>query len=176
MGAEGIRSVVLETIDGLTFTEPTLQRQVELVLTRLGEDRGEQQRELEIALGGAPGATVGLGYLAEMPLWKASYRLVARAADGLLQGWAILENASGQDWHDVDVTLIAGSPRALRQALFASHFVDTARGAGGRAGAQGGPPRFAHAGNGRAGRREHGCHGHGRAGAGSARRRRVRRN
>ena len=48
------------------------------MLTRLGEDRGEQQRELEIALGGAPGATVGLGYLAEMPLWKASYRLVAR--------------------------------------------------------------------------------------------------
>ena len=56
-------------------------------------------------------------------MWKASYRLVARTGDGLLQGWAILENASGQDWHDVQVTLIAGSPRALRQALFASHFV-----------------------------------------------------
>lgn len=123
-GPDGIRSVVLETIDGLTLTEPTLQRQVELVLTRLGDGRGEQQRELEIALGGAPGSEVGLGYLAEMPLWKASYRLVTRPEDGLLQGWAILENASGQDWHDVDVTLIAGSPRALRQALFASHFVE----------------------------------------------------
>ena len=67
---------------------------------------------------------MGLGYLAEMPLWKASYRLVTRPEDGLLQGWAILENASGQDWQDVDVTLIAGSPRALRQALFASHFVE----------------------------------------------------
>jgi hypothetical protein len=123
MGADGIRSVVLEPIDGLTFTEPSLARQVELVLARLGEDRGEQQRELEIALGSAPGSTVGLGYLAEMPLWKASWRLVAREGDGLLQGWAILENASGQDWHDVDMTLIAGSPRALRQALFESHFV-----------------------------------------------------
>jgi hypothetical protein len=28
-----------------------------------------------------------------------------------LQGWAILENASGQDWRDVQVTLIGGSPR-----------------------------------------------------------------
>jgi hypothetical protein len=59
-----------------------------------------------------------------MPLWKASYRLVASEADGLLQGWAILENLSGQDWQGVEVTLAAGSPRALRQALFQSYFVD----------------------------------------------------
>ena len=82
-----------------------------------------QERKLEIRLAGAPAGPVGLGYLAEMPLWKASWRLVAGQGDGLLQGWAILENASGQDWRDVAVTLIGGSPRALRQALFASHYV-----------------------------------------------------
>ena len=110
-------------MEGLSFTDAALQLQVNLVLSRLGENRGRQERELEIALSGSAGGTVGLGYLAEMPLWKASYRLVARSGDGLLQGWAILENASGQDWRDVQVTLIGGSPRALRQALFASYFV-----------------------------------------------------
>ena len=50
--------------------------------------------------------------------------MVAGETDGLLQGWAILENASGQDWHDVAVTLIGGSPRALRQSLFARRFVE----------------------------------------------------
>ncbi|MFL5335694.1 MAG: hypothetical protein ACJ8H8_21560 [Geminicoccaceae bacterium] len=123
MAADGIRSVLLDTVEGLSFTDDALQLQVNRVLSRLGENRGRQERELEIALSGSAGRTVGLGYLAEMPLWKASYRLVARSGDGLLQGWAILENASGQDWHDVQVTLIGGSPRALRQALFASYFV-----------------------------------------------------
>jgi hypothetical protein len=123
LGGDGIRSVLLDTVEGLSFTDDALRLQVNLVLSRLGENRGRQERELEIALSGSAGGTVGLGYLAEMPLWKASYRLVARSGDGLLQGWAILENASGQDWRDVQVTLIGGSPRALRQALFASYFV-----------------------------------------------------
>ena len=122
-GPEGIRSVILETVDGLSFADAELQREMDQVLARLAEGGSAQERKLEIRLAGAPAGPVGLGYLAEMPLWKASWRLVAGQGDGLLQGWAILENASGQDWRDVAVTLIGGSPRALRQALFASHYV-----------------------------------------------------
>jgi hypothetical protein len=121
---DGIRSVILETVDGLSFADGELQREMDQVLTRLAESGSAQERKLEIALAGAPAGPVGLGYLAEMPLWKASWRLVAGPSEGLLQGWAILENASGQDWRDVAVTLIGGSPRALRQALFASHYVE----------------------------------------------------
>ena len=123
-GPDGIRSVVLETVDGLSFSDPALQQEVNRLLAGLAENGATQERRLEIRLSGAPASAVDLGYLAEMPLWKASYRLVAGAAEGRLQGWAILENASGQDWGDVAVTLIGGSPRALRQALFASYYVD----------------------------------------------------
>jgi hypothetical protein len=122
-GPDGISSVILETIDGIAFADPELQRRLNLVLARLVEGATEQEREIEIALGGSAGDRVGLGYLAEMPMWKASWRLVVGGKDGLLQGWAILENASGRDWRDVAVTLIGGSPHALRQALYASHYV-----------------------------------------------------
>jgi hypothetical protein len=121
---DGIRSVVLETVDGLTFADPTLQAQLDQLLARLAESGATQERRLEIVLAGPPAAPVDLGYLAETPLWKSSYRLVAGDSEGRLQGWAILENASGKDWADVAVTLIGGSPRALRQALFASYFVE----------------------------------------------------
>ena len=123
-GPDGIRSVVLETVDGLAFADPELQQEMTRLLAGLAENGATQERRLEIRLAGASTGPVDLGYLAEMPLWKASYRLVAGAAEGRLQGWAILENASGQDWADVAVTLIGGSPRALRQALFASYYVD----------------------------------------------------
>jgi hypothetical protein len=120
---QGIRSVVLESIDGLAFADPELQRKLDHLLLRLAESRATQERRLEIKLAGPSTAAVDLGYLAETPLWKSSYRLVAGSGEGRLQGWAILENASGQDWTDVAVTLIGGSPRALRQALFASYYV-----------------------------------------------------
>lgn len=119
----GIRPVLLESIEQVTPTDPKLRQQLERVLGRLGERQMEQERELTFRLTGSPGRPVAFGHLAEMPLWKASYRLVAAADQGLLQGWAVLENLSGQDWREVEVTLVAGSPTALRQALFQTYFV-----------------------------------------------------
>lgn len=119
----GIGSIILEEAGLLTFADPVLGRRLEEVLARLAERQLDGERELILDLGGASSGMTQLGYLAEMPLWKASYRLVADDDGGLLQGWAILENLSGQDWRDVEVTLIAGSPTALRQALFQSYFV-----------------------------------------------------
>lgn len=119
-----IRSVLLENLDGVTPADPELRASLGLVLARLADQQLQPMRELAVALGGvAPDGRVRLGYLAEMPVWKAAYRLVAGDADGLLQGWAILENLSGRDWREVEVTLIAGSPIALRQALYRSYFV-----------------------------------------------------
>ncbi|MGD9507222.1 MAG: hypothetical protein AB7I59_14340 [Geminicoccaceae bacterium] len=147
-GADGIRSVILETVSGLSFTDPALRAQVDLVLARLAENGAEQTRELDLALGSAATAPVKIGYLAETPLWKASWRLVVGGDDGLLQGWAVLENASGQDWQDVAVTLVGGSPTALRQSLFARQYVDRPEFPGGvpmakAAGRAEAAPRFA---------------------------------
>lgn len=120
---DGIRSAILENADAVVLVSQGLREQVRLVLGRLADSLLDQQRELQIELDHAAGQEVGVGYLAEMPVWKASYRLVADETQGLLQGWAIFENVSGQDWRDVQVTLVAGSPTALRQPLFQSRFV-----------------------------------------------------
>lgn len=123
-GGDGIQSVILETVSGLTFADQALRERLGLVLARLAENGAEQTRQLDLALGTGSTAPVTIGYLAETPLWKASWRLVVGETDGLLQGWAILENAGGQDWRDVAVTLVGGAPRALRQSLFARQYVE----------------------------------------------------
>ena len=70
---------------------------------------------------------VRIGYVVSAPLWKASYRLSLptdpQADHARVQGWAILENFSGQDWHDVSLTLLSGNPVTFRQALFESYYV-----------------------------------------------------
>uniref|UniRef100_UPI0013D8B7A8 DUF4139 domain-containing protein n=1 Tax=Acinetobacter baumannii TaxID=470 RepID=UPI0013D8B7A8 len=40
-----------------------------------------------------------------------------------LQGWATVENLSGQDWKDVELTLVSGRPVAFRQALYEAYYV-----------------------------------------------------
>jgi hypothetical protein len=60
------------------------------------------------------------------PVWKTTYRLVL-PKDGdtaRLQGWGVVENMSGSNWKDVDLTLVSGNPVALKQPLYTAFYVD----------------------------------------------------
>ena len=53
---------------------------------------------------------VTLGYVAETPIWRTTYRLVLDGKAGLLQGWALLHNDTDEDWQGVRVELVNGRP------------------------------------------------------------------
>jgi hypothetical protein len=55
---------------------------------------------------------ISLGYIAEAPLWRASYRLVLNPTgdSGLLQAWALVHNDSEEDWVQVKLELVNGRP------------------------------------------------------------------
>jgi len=63
-----------------------------------------------------------IGYVAETPVWRPSYRLVmgqggkARSA-AHLQAWGIVQNLSGEDWKGVRLSLVAGTPLAFQATL-----------------------------------------------------------
>src|SRR5205823_6222204 len=57
-------------------------------------------------------------------VWKTSYRLVLDDKKApFLQGWAIVENTTEQDWKDVDLTLISGRPISFVMDLYQPLFV-----------------------------------------------------
>ena len=60
-----------------------------------------------------------VSYISEVPVWKATYRIVlnAKGADHLLQGWAIVDNTTGQDWRNIHLSLVAGAPQSFIQNL-----------------------------------------------------------
>ena len=69
------------------------------------------QRRHELRLLGEPGAPVTLGYVAETPVWRATYRLVLPAQGGAkLQAWALLHNDTDENWDNVRVDLVNGRP------------------------------------------------------------------
>jgi hypothetical protein len=123
----GIEQFILQDADSVAFVDPELQKKVSTALSRLASHRSDGRRQLTLESRGAGKRTIRIGYVVGVPLWKASYRL-SLPADPLadrarLQGWAILENFSGQDWHDVSLTLLSGNPVTFRQALFESYYV-----------------------------------------------------
>lgn len=59
-----------------------------------------------------------IGYVAESPVWRPSYRLVVgTTGTAELQAWGIVENISGEDWRNVELTLVAGAPLAFESQL-----------------------------------------------------------
>jgi uncharacterized protein DUF4139 len=59
-----------------------------------------------------------VGYVAESPVWRPSYRLVVHSdGNADLQAWGIVENVSGEDWKGVKLSLIAGAPLAFQAQL-----------------------------------------------------------
>ncbi len=59
-----------------------------------------------------------VGYVAESPVWKPSYRLVVRTGgEAELQAWGIVQNLSGEDWKNVSLSLVAGAPLAFQAQL-----------------------------------------------------------
>lgn len=126
--ADGVQQIVLEDAESVRFVDANLQGQVEAALGAIAAHRAGKTRELRIAVAGRGARTVRVGYVVAAPLWKTSYRLtLPAAAEGgraRLQGWAMIDNLSGQDWRRVDLTLVSGNPVTFRQALYAAYFVD----------------------------------------------------
>jgi len=59
-----------------------------------------------------------VSYISEMPVWKSTYRIVIpNEGKPLLQGWAIVDNTVGEDWKNVELSLVAGAPQSFVQQL-----------------------------------------------------------
>ena len=75
---------------------------------------------MTISTTGAGERNLYVSYISEVPIWKTTYRLVLSSKaekKPLLQGWAIVDNTIGEDWHDVEVSLVAGAPHSFIQQL-----------------------------------------------------------
>ena len=57
----------------------------------------------------------------ENPIWKTSYRLVLdkeKEDKPFLQGWAMVENPTDEDWKDVRMALVSGRPISFQMDLY----------------------------------------------------------
>jgi hypothetical protein len=77
---------------------------------------GDRLRKVILSLDGKE-HDLAVGYVAATPLWRPSYRVVVGKGGADLQVWGIVQNVSGEDWKDVELTLVAGAPIAFESTL-----------------------------------------------------------
>jgi hypothetical protein len=59
-----------------------------------------------------------VSYTIAAPIWKTTYRVVLdKEGKPFFQGWAIVDNISEEDWQNVQLSLISGSPVSFIQQL-----------------------------------------------------------
>src|SRR5262245_50284764 len=120
--AEGVRAVKLSEVQRLRFANPVIENEVRRALETLALSHDSQKKAVSLHFAGEGKRKVEVGYVIENPIWKTSYRLVL-AADGqagkpYLQGWAVVENPTDEDWQKVTMALVSGRPISFKMDLY----------------------------------------------------------
>lgn len=85
--------------------------------SKMTDDEKKNLKTVVLSLDGKE-HDLAVGYVAESPVWRPSYRLVVRPnGEADLQAWGIVQNLSGEDWKDIALTLVAGAPLAFEATL-----------------------------------------------------------
>ena len=72
-----------------------------------------------LARGGGP---VTLGYIAEAPIYRTTWRLVMGERGATLAGWVLLHNDTDEDWRGIKVDLVNGQPDSFLYPIAAPRY------------------------------------------------------
>jgi hypothetical protein len=122
--AEGMRSVKLADVGRVRFLNPVMENEVRRALEVLSLSHDTQKKAVSLVFSGEGKRPVKVSYVVENPIWKTSYRLVI-GKDGkpFLQGWAVVENSSDEDWSNVRMALVSGRPISFQMDLYQPLYV-----------------------------------------------------
>jgi hypothetical protein len=120
---DGLVSVPLSKIKKVKFVKPELQAEFRAALEALAAARGEAKKAVAVTFNGQGQRKVSLGYMADAPLWKPTYRLSLAGNGAMLESLAAIENTTDEDWKDVRVKLVSGRPITFKMDLYDPLFV-----------------------------------------------------
>ena len=115
-----VRNVDLNTSTSVRIVDRDLNTEVGKYLGLVASAREQDVRRMTISTTGNGERNLYVSYISEVPIWKTTYRIVLPSKEGkkpLLQGWAIVDNTVGEDWNDVELSLVAGAPHSFIQQL-----------------------------------------------------------
>ena len=127
----------LSQIRSIELADKHLQDELNRALAAVAGARDLDKKPVTIGFTGTGDRHVRIGYVVQTPVWKTSYRLLlddgkagvaalrpANTVDGALQGWAIVENETDNDWANISLSLVSGRPISFVQDLYQPRYLD----------------------------------------------------
>ncbi|MBF0447004.1 MAG: hypothetical protein HQL67_02270 [Magnetococcales bacterium] len=128
---EGFRSVAFSDLEQLALDDSGDRHDLVQALKALDDIRSKNSKKMVLQFPGNGLKRVRLGYVVETPTWKRSYRMIlpddteqdGKTGLARIQGWAVVENQTDNDWQDIRLSLVSGRPISFVQDLYTPHYV-----------------------------------------------------
>jgi hypothetical protein len=119
-----LRNFDLNAASSMRFSDPKLQSQFKDYLAALTGARSKEKRSVYIDSTDSKSRQIAAGYMIPTPVWKSSYRLIfGETGQPLLEGWAIVDNMTGEDWTNVQLSLVSGRPVSFVSQLYEPRYI-----------------------------------------------------
>ena len=119
-----LRTLDLAAASSIRFGDPKLQTQLRDYLTVVNQSRSTDKRSIYIDSSDAKERQIAASYMIPTPVWKSSYRLIfTDKAEPTLEGWAIIDNTTGEDWTNVRLAVVSGRPVSFISNLYEPKYV-----------------------------------------------------
>ena len=121
-----LRTFELTPATSVRLAERDLNEEVGRYMNLIGSSRAADVRRMTLTATGSGEREIFVSYISEVPVWKSTYRILMPEKPGdkpLLQGWAVVDNTIGEDWTDVELSLLAGAPQSFVQNISQPYYV-----------------------------------------------------
>ncbi|HTA68553.1 MAG TPA: DUF4139 domain-containing protein [Bryobacteraceae bacterium] len=119
-----LRTLDLAAAGSIRFADPKLQAQLKDYLTIVNQSRSLDKRSIYIDSSDAKERQIEASYMIPTPVWKSSYRLIFNdKTEPTLEGWAIIDNTTGEDWTNVLLSVVSGRPVSFISKLYEPKYV-----------------------------------------------------
>jgi hypothetical protein len=119
-----LRTVDLTSATSLRLRDLELQEQLKQYLSAISGARSREKRSVYIDVTGSKGSNLIAGYIIPMPVWKSSYRLIfGEGGAATFEGWAIVDNVTGEDWTNVRLSVVSGRPVSFVSRLYEPRYL-----------------------------------------------------
>jgi hypothetical protein len=113
-----ISSFDLAEVRSVRLVDEGARRDVTAFASASASARRRDAKTIVITSDGAGEREMVVSYTIAAPIWKTTYRLVLDSSGKpFFQGWAIVDNVGDEDWTDVSLSLVSGTPVSFIQPL-----------------------------------------------------------
>lgn len=105
-----VTNVDLASASSLRLLDTKLQDDLRRYLQTMAQDKFRDTQSIYIDSSGSGRRDLRLSYIAPAAVWKSSYRLILNESGSALEGWAVVDNTTNEDWNNVKLTVVSGRP------------------------------------------------------------------